>query len=466
MTKKLFKIASLLFTFVLCGFFLNSCSDVASEINEEPAAKIADVSFLISDSLSDSEARTALPNSDEHDLKKYLYLYNYTLTYAENDGTGVEKTICNDFSYDKFLAESNVRLATGKKYTFALKAKDGTVTRMEGSSTITLTDKPTQTVTIVLVPTGDEYGQKFRVDWIVPDDGVIVKMKAGISQERGHAESQSEEEILDPEKKYRFQEYAFSVINNPLGEDDPNKTKYGNTVKRVGLTFDNVKTNVPRWIDYKFYDANGVLVYESSESIYMIGGKTSGVKIYITSDHYYRRPVIIPVKKDGSLWANNPDLGLKLVDKKGNEYIFKPVLDSTGKPTGEFEGLLPGASTGIDPDKTTDGIFDIYTGIEEKGLIKTGATYDANTGIITGNGSTDSVELVSVPVPQKGVKLTPTGGFIDTNGKVGDGSGNGSLIVPAGQDFTVKVELDLGYEAGGEITVGGKPVAAGGTVTE
>lgn len=470
MTRKFFRIASLFLSFVLGGIFLNSCSDMMQMNSEEfTPSGFADVSF----SISDTDARTVMPNSDDHNLKKYLYLYNYTLTYADgNDGdVGTEKIICNDFSYDRFLSESNIRLATGKKYKFTLTAKDGDTSRMEGSSIITLSEKPTQTVSIVLMPTGDEFGQKLRVDWIVPDDGVIKTMKAGISQKRGYAEFQRPEEILVP--KYKFQEYVFSVLDNPLTADNPHKNDYGTTIKRIGVTYDDVKTNAPRWLDYKFYDANGILVYEGSESVFMIGGKTSSTVIYITPDHYYRRPVKIPVNKDGNLWANNHELGLKLVDEKGNEYIFKPVLDGAGKPTGEFEGLLPGASSGVDSSKTTNGIFDIYVGLEDKGFIKTGAKYDANTGTITGNGgagigsgATDTVELLTVEVPQEKVKLTPTGGVIGTNGTVGDGIGKGGLIVPAGQDFTVQVKLETGYGAanGSSITVGGKTVADGGTV--
>ncbi len=467
MTQTRFRHALLFFPFVLGGIFLNSCSDLSLDQNEELNEKIATISFSISG--SDAGAKTVLPNSDEHDLKKYLYLYNYTLTYVDGN-SGEEIIICNDFSYDKFRAESTVRLATGHTYKFTLKAKDGAVTRMEGSSTIDLgLDPSPQTVTIVLVPAGDEYGQKLRVDWIVPDDGVITTMKAGISPERGHAESQSESEILVP--KYRFQEYAFSVIPNPFPAGDPRRIKdyTESTVKRIGVTYDDVKTGVSRWLDYKFYDANGILVYESSESVYMIGGKTSSTVIYITPDHYYRRPVTIPVKKGNGLWAGNPELEVKLVDEKGNEYIFKPVLDEHGNPTGKFKGLLPGASTGVDPTKTTDGKFDIYVGLEGNEdsendvFIKTGAEYDANTGTITGNGSSaDSVELVTVKVPEKGVTLTPTAGVVGTGT---DDSGKAGLIVPAGQDFTVKVDLDLGYGADGPIFVGGKSVNADGTVT-
>lgn len=478
MAKKLFRNAFLFLTFVLGGVFLNSCSDLNLEKNEEEvkAAKIADVSFAISGSLSDFEARTALPNSDDHDLKKYLYLYNYTLTYVNENGEeeeGEENIICNDFSYDKFLAESNIRLATGKKYKFTLKAKDGFVTRMEGSSIITLSEKPSQTVTIVLMPAGDEYGQKLRVDWIVPDDGVITTMKAGISPVRGHAEDQTEDEILVP--KYRFQEYVFSIVPNPFAAEDARNAEYGDTVKRIGVTYDDVKTGVSRWLDYKFYDANGILVYESSESVYMIGGKTSSTVIYITPDHYYRRPVTITVNKDGNLWKD-PNLELKLVDKDNDTifYIFKPVIGEDGKPTGEFEGLLPGKSSG-DGTAATDGIFDIYVGhegnetSENDGFIKTGAEYDANTGKITGNGGegSDAVELITVPVPQTGVSLTPTAGVVSVAGTVGDKAGNGGLIVPAGQKFTVKVELDLGYKTGSDekITIGGKEVSNGETVT-
>ncbi|MBQ0051978.1 MAG: InlB B-repeat-containing protein [Treponema sp.] len=504
MTKKLFRNAILFFTFVLGGIFLNSCANLSSDkIEETVTAKIATVSFAISDLSSDTEARTVLPNSDDHDLKKYLYLYNYTLTYVNENGEeeeGEENIICNDFSYDKFIKESTIRLATGKKYKFSLKAKDGEVTRMEGSTIITLSEKPEQKVTIVLMPAGEEYGQKLRVDWVVPDDGVITTMKAGISPERGYAESQTEDEIRDLlqkalnkdrkeeelselVEKFKFHEYSFSIIDNPFAADDPRKAEYGSTVKRIGVTYDDVKTGVARWLDYKFYDANGVLVYESSESVYMIGGKTSSSVIYITPDHYYRRPVTIPVNKDGNLWANNPDLEVKLVDKNGNEYILKPVLDEHGNPTGEFEGLLPGKSSGDGSTEATDGIFDIYVGLDgnegsgNAEFIKTGAEYDANTGTITGNGgegigsgSTDTVELVTVPVPQPedGVNLTPTGGVVGTNGTVGDGSGNGGFIVPAGQDFTVKVEVETGYGADGgdgTITVGGKPAKDGEEIT-
>ncbi len=496
MTKKLFRNAVLFLTFVLGGFFLNSCSDLNFEKEEEvKAVKIATVSFGISDSISDAESRTVLPNSDDHDIKKYLYLYNYTLTYVNENGeeeAGEENIICNDFSYEKFCNESNIRLATGKKYKFTLKAKDGAVTRMEGSSIITLSEKPEQKVTIVLMPAGEEYGQKLRVDWIVPDDGVITTMKAGISPERGHAENQTdeeireilnkavninrtEEELSDLVEKFKFHEYSFSIIDNPFAADDPRKDVYGSTVKRIGVTYDDVKTGVSRWLDYKFYDANGILVYESSESVYMIGGKTSSTVIYITPDHYYRRPVIIPVNIDGALWGGNSDLEVKLVDKEGHEYILKPVLDGEGNPTGKFEGLLPGASSGDGTAETTDGIFDIYVGLEgnedsgSDGFVKTGAEYNANTGKIAGNGSTDSVELVTVKVPQPedGVTLTPVDGVVGTNGTVGDGSGNGGLIVPAGQDFTVKVELDLGYKTGddGKITIGGKEVSDGENVT-
>ncbi|MCQ2585689.1 MAG: InlB B-repeat-containing protein [Treponema sp.] len=485
MTKKLFRTANIIFAFVLGGVFLNSCSNVnlqnyeeitaVNEVEDSPV-KIAEVSFSVSGSDSDTTARTALPDPDEHDLKKFLYLYNYTLSYVDENGeelAGEEKIICNDFSYDKFLEESTIRLATGKKYKFTLKAKDGAVTRMEGSSIVTLSDKPFQKVTIVLVPAGDEYGQKLRIDWIVPDDGVIKTMKAGISPERGHAENQTEDEILVP--KYRFQEYAFSVIKNPFADDDPRKEEYGSTVKRIGLTFDDVKTGVSRWLDYKFYDENGILVYESSESVYMIGGKTSKTVIYISPDHYYRRPVIIPINKDNEPWTDNPDLKLKLVDENGNEYVFKPVVKD-GKLTGEFEGLLPGASSGLDSTKNTNGIFDIKITLgededsEDGGFIKTGAEYDANKGTIKGNGgedSTDAVQLVTVPVPQKGVTLTPTEGVLAVDGTPGDKSGNGGLIVPAGQNFTVKVELDLGYKTGddGKITIGGKEVSDGETVT-
>lgn len=471
MTKKLFINTILFFTFVFGGLFLNSCSDLSIDRNKEiMISKIGIVNF----SISENDSRTVLPNSDEQDLKKYLYLYNYSLTYAgvNEEGIGSEKIICNDFSYEKFCKDSNVLLATGKTYKFTLKAKDGAVTRMEGSSTITLSEKPTQTVTIVLTPAGEEYGQKLRVDWIVPDDGVIKTMKAGISTKRGQAEFQSEEEILVP--KYKFQEYVFSVIDNPFGEDDPHKSEYGKTVKRIGVTYDDVKTGVPRWLDYKFYDANGILVYESSESVYMIGGKTSSTVIYITPDHYYRRPVTIPVYKDGFLWANNSELEIKLIDKNGNEYIFKPVYDEYGKPTGEFEGFLPGKSSGEGSAQSTDGIFDIYVGLEDNDFIKTGAEYDANTGKINGNGGkgigsgkTDTVEFVTVPVPQTGVKLTPTAGVAAVDGTPGDKSGNGGLIVPAGQDFTVKVDIETGYGTGddGKITVGGKQVADGETVT-
>lgn len=478
MTKKLFINTILFFTFVLGGIFLNSCSDLSTDRNKEILiSKIGIVNFAI----SEADSRTVLPNSDEQDLKKYLYLYNYSLTYAgvNEEGIGSEKIICNDFSYEKFCRDSNVLLATGKTYKFTLKAKDGAVTRMEGSSTITLSEKPTQTVTIVLTPTGEEYGQKLRVDWIVPDDGIITRMKAGISDKRGYAEYQTEEEILDPDKKYRFQEYVFSVIDNPFEEEDPHKTMYGSTVKRIGVTYDNVKTGVPRWLDYKFYDANGILVYESSESVYMIGGKTSSTVIYITPDYYYRRPVIIPVYKDGLLWANNSELEIKLIDKNGNEYIFKPVYDDEyGKPTGEFEGFLPGKSSGVDSADATDGIFDIYVGLEDNDFIKTGAEYNANTGKIKGNGgegigseSTETVELITVPVPDKGITLTPSAGVVGTGiVVVDDGSGESSekvgLIVPAGQDFTVQVKLELGYKAGSDgITVCGKPVADGETVT-
>ncbi len=472
MTRKLYRIAALFFMLVSAGVFLNSCSDMNLMNPEEyTPSGFADVSFSISE---DSQERTALPNTDEHNLKKYLYLYNYTLTYADEneDDAGTEKIICHDFSYDKFLNESNVRLATGKKYKFSLTAKDGATPRMEGSTIITLSEKPSQTVKIVLVPAGDEYGQKLRIDFIVPDDGVITKMKAGISPERGHAEFMTEDEILVP--KYRFQEFVFSVIANPFQDDDPRKAEYGNTIKRIGLTYDDVKTNVPRWLDYKFYDANGILVYESSESVYMLGAKTSSTVIYISSDHYYRRPVTIPVYKDGVLWANNPDLVIKLKDKNGHEYILKAVLDEHGKTTGEYEGLLPGASSGIGSSQTTDGIFEIFAGMEGSGFIKTGAEYDANTGTIKGNGgigigsgSANTVELVTVSVPQKGVKLTPTDGVLITQGTVGDGSGNGSLLVPAAQDFTVQVDFETGYgpASGGTINVGGKPVSNGEKIT-
>lgn len=494
MTKKLFRNALLFITFVLGGFFLNSCSDLNLERPaENTESKTAPISFAISGSVSDFEARTVLPNSDDHDLKKYLYLYNYTLTYVNENGedeAGEEIIICNDFSYDKFIAESTIRLATKQKYRFNLKAKDGAITRMEGSSIITLGKDPSpQTVTIVLVPAGEEYGQKLRVDWVVPDDGVITTMKAGISPKRGYAESQTEEEIRDLlnhavnkdrtkeeiselVEKFKFHEYSFSIIDNPFAVDDPRKAEYGNTVKRIGVTYDDVKTGVARWLDYKFYDANGILVYESSESVYMIGGKTSSTVIYITPDHYYRRPVTITVNKDGNLWKD-PNLELKLVDKDNDTifYIFKPVIGEDGKPTGEFEGLLPGASSG-DGTAATDGIFDIYVGLEgnetseNDGFIKTGAEYDANKGKIAGNGGegSDAVELKTVAVPEKGVTLTPIDGVVGTGT---DGSGKPGLIVPAGQDFTVKVELEPGYGAGddGKITIGGKEVSNGKTVT-
>lgn len=463
MTKKLFRNAVLFLSLVLSGFFLNSCADLTSEIEEEISVpRTAEISFAIFDSTSDTEARTALPNPDEHDLKKYLYLYNYTLTCVDGN-SGEEIIICNDFSYDKFRAESTIRLAIGHTYKFTLKAKDGAVTRMEGSSTIDLGLNPSpQTVTIVLVPAGDEYGQKLRVDWIVPDDGIITTMRAGISSERGHAEFQTESEILVP--KYKFQEYAFSVVPNPFPVGDSRRIDNyrEETVKRIGITYDNVKTGVSRWLDYKFYDANGILVYESSESVYMIGGKTSSTVIYITPDHYYRRPVTISVKKGTDLWSDNPDLKLKLKDKDGHEYIFKPVVGVDGKTlTGEFEGILPGASSGEGSAEATDGIFDIYVALEKNDgsenddFIETGAKYNANDGSITGNGSTDAVELVTVPVPQKGVTLTPTAGVVGSEG---------GLIVPAGKDFTVKVKLDLGYGATGPITIGGKTVGDDGTV--
>lgn len=429
MLKNIFKKTAALLITLASGLFLFSACSGFDEI--ETGYKESEISFSVSYENEDavSTAKTALP---EINLEQYSYLYTYKLSLADENSQGPsDAQILFEGSYTDFRAFKK-KLRTGVKYKFEIDAFEGDIKCFHGVSEVILSDKPTHSVNLILVPCKNSFGNA-KISWTVPDDGVITKLEAGLSSVRGRA--------------------AFTEI--------PLSTIPGEGKKKAENIFTNVPSGIEQWIDYKFYDAQGIVVFEGSESLYIVGSmagdeKESESNIEITAANYYRAASKIAVKKDGALWTD-PEIELKLVTKDNSGNAKEYFLSSNGD--GTFSGILPGV-----PD-VLNGKYDIYAGKGDRyngvapAFVKTASVFDVATGKVDGTGS---VEIVTVAAEDDCITPTALDGIIS---KLKTADGKPAVIVPKDMNFKFHFDVNRGYEKKGTVSANGVNADSSNNVT-
>lgn len=430
MVKSMIKKSTVILTvFIASLFIFSSCSNQIVNNAEKVPDGYTYVGFDFAEN-DTSEERTVLLRPGETDITKYLYSFYYTNLDEKDEEYGKKVTVFDKVT-NTVIRVKRIAFKLNVPYKFELYAYEKAESEnyiMDDTITTSFTQKTDlenpKIVVFYLQPSTGEKASKVRIYWTIPADNIADTLKVCISPNR-------------------FEYKNMEEVSLSTSETDITK-KQGETV------YDGtIDAGIEQWLNYQLFDKNGILLYEGSESVYSMAGRVSREYITIEPWYYYRKNVSIPVYKDGNLWEKNLYLNAKVKDSNNNEYVLTPVL-SEGKPTGEFTGYLPTALPG------TEGIFDIYVGMEDKTgenetlFIKTGATYNSNTSVLTGNDENISagVELKTVKLPANAVYVSPSSGIVDSTAS--------EIIVPSNQNFEVSAELKTGYKVESSLKVCGK----------
>lgn len=373
----------------------------ASEISD-----ISNVSFVLTAGLG--SAKTALP---VYSWGNYFYDLYYIPAYdsekaelyQESDfKPAVEKKAFENFE------KGSLPIPKGN-YKFRLTGYDSKNNDSNkiiiGETVINLTEN-TQVIPFKMYPVAEGNGSVF-LNLIFPDDGVITKVKADLSSIRGTA----------PETEITIQ-----------NEDGKKSAKV--------IFTENVPAGKTNYININCFDSNEKLVFDFSESAYVVRGLTSVSIIELKAEDYYRKAVSITITKDGNDWTDAPTtIVLKDNSVPPKEYIL------TGT-NGEYTGFLP-------EDNANYEIFIKHDGSST--VVDIGSSINPSSEV---QGSVE-VEVVTVPLPTyPGLNFTPSSSA--NSGIIS--SGNGSVIVPKGQDFLLDVSIADGYNKpeSGKITIDGE----------
>lgn len=399
-------------------FLVSSCKNLFSVFSDDESSTI--VSFVATDDETEfnrsfSHQRTALPVMNLHEN---AYTYSLSLT---DDSTGKTEELLTKGSYEDFI-NLRKKLLRGQIYQFDVTVWEGEDERFTGATQTKMTGESLE-VGILLLPCSNGKGS-LNVSWSFPNDGVIEKLLVGLGSKTGQA--------------------SLSEVDIATLVDGSNK-------RAANKVFQNLDAGVEQWLTYECRDNQDSVVYEGSESVFIVGKKVSTVAVEIEQRDYYRIPVSISLQKDGEPWDDG-DLALKLVIAVEEDGIRKEyILESVGD--GSFSGYVPEGEYQIHiakEDLDNDTIVD---------FIDTGIKFDTNNS----EGDEHATLEFETLTPQEGVILTPVSGVIGTS-KEDDVT---SLIVPKNVDFKVAVDVvEPGYKADGStIEVGGKTVVPGNELT-
>jgi len=403
------KINACIISFIYIIFMLTGCKNqldsllpVAEASNSQD---YSNVSFSIIDGMNSS--RTAKPNFEWDE-------YNYELVIIGNydssksDGEQAANTSRIEKKAFSYFEVGTKQLPKGN-YKFVLTGFTGDSAIIRGSSIITLTED-TQAVPFKMYPVTDQFGS-VKVTLTFPADGVITKVLSGKGTS---TQTAATDECLI---------HLYSDVES------------GKDMNLVEIEYGNIPSATEFYVTIKCFDSNNTLVFDHAVSVYSMGGKTSVDSIKLTENDYYRNPVSITIKKDGSGWENSPDK-IYLIDKTSAPEKVYEISGSNGDytgyiPEGEYEIVIPGASGNVD----------------------TGLKYNSESKEITDSEGNEKIpNVVTVTLPSdKGLDFSPAE---NDSGVVG--ADNNVFIVPEGQDFKVDATLQDGYKKpdDGKITIG------------
>lgn len=396
---------SLLFTLL---FFSGCKNSLSANYEASNKSEVSEISFAVSDAMN--SARTAKPSFtwDEYNYElRAVAGYNPAQTPAQESTVLVQKKAFSNFE------TGTMKLPKGN-YKFILSGYLGDTKIIQGESIIELTNDA-QTVPFKMYPVSGNTGS-ISITLKFPVDNIIKTIKADVSDNKITAPST---------------EYSFGVVTDSAAQVSYNHAE---------INVSNIASATEKYCVINCFDANGKLVFDYAESLYVMGGKTSRATIELKAVDYYRNNASVTITKDGSTWTDSPS---------------KIILQDKTDPSVKYE--LTG-SNGVYTGTLPDGEYEIYIPSSNGNSdVDTGISYNSATKEYSPQNSNPNVVTVTLPADQ-GVTFTPGTGVVG-------GSGN-TAVVPEGKDFETKVELKPGYEATDDkVTVAGQTVTSGSNVT-